>query len=102
MKLLIMPLSYPVITSKYSSQQSVFMLPQTTFFSIHREQIFREETGRQKILNWIISSTPRIRSALNFFVNIISICYWLSQIFDHYHIFEEFLTFVLQFYLEFW
>jgi hypothetical protein len=35
-------------------------------------------------------------------VNIISICYWLSQIFDHYHIFEEFLTFVLQFYLEFW
>jgi hypothetical protein len=40
--------------------------------------VFRWQTRKQKILNWMAADTPRIQSAFNFFVNTISICYCRS------------------------
>jgi hypothetical protein len=54
---------------------------------------FRQRTGRQKILNWMIPGIPRIHSALNFFVNAIFVWCCRSQIFELYHIFEGFICY---------
>ena len=52
---------------------------------------FGYQTGRQEILHWMITSTPWIQSALNFFMNGIFIRYGCSQIFKLFHCLEEHL-----------
>jgi hypothetical protein len=45
--------------------------------------------GRQKSLNRMVACIPRIKSALNFFMNAVLIC---SQIFEIRHIFIVFIS----------
>jgi hypothetical protein len=54
--------------------------------------VSREETGRQKIPNRMVASIPWTESALNFFVNAILTCYYRSQVFELFHIFEGFIN----------
>jgi hypothetical protein len=45
-------------------------------------QVFRWQTGRPKILNWMVASITWIYSALNLFLNAIFIIWCLSKIFS--------------------
>ena len=56
--------------------------------------IFGQQTGRQKLLHWIIASIPWLQSALNFFMNRILICLGCSQIFEVFHPFKGFITYI--------
>jgi hypothetical protein len=48
---------------------------------VYFNEFFTLETGRQKILNWIVVSFRRISSALDFFMDVVFICYCSSYIF---------------------
>jgi hypothetical protein len=48
--------------------------------------VFIQETGKQKILNYMVASIPGILSDLNIFVNVILVCYCYSETFECRHI----------------
>jgi hypothetical protein len=50
--------------------------------------VFRQQTRRQKVLDWMVTCITRIQSPLNFLTNQIFSCYYLSQIFELCHIFK--------------
>jgi hypothetical protein len=50
------------------------------YFLYFNLKVFREETGRQKILNWIEQAFLKFY-VLSFFINTVLICYYHSKIF---------------------
>jgi hypothetical protein len=94
-----MPLP-PSEVQYYSQTVCVLPLMQETKFHTYTQQeeilefgkfklcAFREQKGRQKILNRIVTSIPWIWSPLNFFMNAILICYYHFQAFELHLIFQ--------------
>jgi hypothetical protein len=56
--------------------------------------VFRQQTRRQKIRNWMVASITQIESALNFLMNQILICYCHSQIFELCHNFRGSISYL--------
>jgi len=54
--------------------------------------VFKEETGKQKILHGMTASIPKIYYVLNFFMYVILICYCHSQTIELHHIFKGFIS----------
>ena len=64
--------------------------------------IFLDSKLRQTVLHWMITSILGLQSALNFFLNRISICCGCSQIFEFFHPFKWTSAFVLHSDLKTW
>jgi len=65
-----------------------------TYSSVYfNHHIFEYQTGREMILHLMITTIPRLQTALNFFQNVAFICY-SSQIFKMFHTLKEFVTWI--------